>query len=220
MKNRDAEYNNSEVGGEWIDRIVLYMQKNRLHTFYNLVLILIILVMIPGYISVLDGTTVEVDLPPRGTVVVKNDSANKLYYELWTEHYTDETQYIETYEDDGGKVPVEFTFSLLTFNYANIEQKYGEYLKRYKPSKLIKEQHLYRKFLKNVKVKMISQKFEVEKIETEVFENGHKAQSVVRGVSTQEIASVMIEPKECIYTFAYERIGGKIYGTSLSTDCF
>jgi hypothetical protein len=211
--------NKEEIGSDWIDKSIFFIQKNRMQVFYNLTFILIIFIMIPGFISVLDGTVVEVDLPPKGKIIVTNQNGNKLYYELWTEHYTNNKEYIEKIID-GEKIPVEFTFSILDFDYSNIEHKYGEYLKRYKPSKLIKESHLFKKFIKNVKVKMISQKFVVENINTSLLENGHRAKSIVKGVAYQQIAGVTVDPKECSYIFGFERLGGKIYGTSLQTDCF
>jgi len=208
-----------ELGGDWIDKSILFIQKNRMQVFYNLTFIVIIFIMIPGYISVLDGTVVEVDIPPRGKIVVTNKSANKLYYTLWSEHYTNDKEYIEKIID-GEKIPIEFSFSIVDFDYTNIEHKYGAYLTRYKPSKLIKERHLFAKFTKNVKVKMISQKYTVEDIKTTLYEDGHRAKSIIRGVAFQTIAGVTVKPKECSYILGYERLGGKIYGTSLQTDCF
>ena len=211
--------NENNIGGDWIDKSIYFIEKNRMQVFYNLTFLVVIFLMIPGYISVLDGTTVEVDLPPKGKIIVTNDKANKLYYQLWAEHYTNNKEYIEKIID-GEKIPIEFTFSIVDFDYANIEQKLGEYLKRYKPSKLIKEKHIFAAFVKNVKVKMISQKFDVESIKTELFSDGHVAKVSVNGVAYQEIASVKQEPKYCEYIFGFERLGGKIYGTSLQTDCF
>ena len=209
----------NKLGEQWIDKTLHYMEKNRLQTFYNFVLIVVIALMLPAFTATLDGTTVEVDLPPRGKIVVTNNSANKLYYDLWTEHYTNNKEYIEEIVNNE-KIPLEFTFSIVDFSYANIEQKYGEYLKRYKPSKLIKERHLFAKFVKNVKVKMISQKFIVESMKTELSEDGGIAESIINGVAYQNIAGVELDPRECEYKFMYERIGGKIYGTSLQTNCF
>ena len=209
----------NDIGNDWIDKSVLYIQKNRMQTFYNLFLLLIILIMIPGYISSLDGTTVEVDIPPRGKIIVSNDKGNKLYYQLWAEHYTNNKEYIQKVIDEQ-KIPFEFTFSIVDFDYTNVEDKYGEFMKRYKPSKLIKERHIFAKFTKTVKLKMISQKFNVENIETTILDDGHKAKSVIKGVAYQKESSVTKEPKECHYTIGFERIGGKIYGTSLQTDCY
>lgn len=211
--------NENDIGGGWIDKTILFIQKNRMQTFYNLTFIVIILMMIPGYISALDGVVVEIDYPPKGKMVVTNKTGDVSYYELWTEHYTNNKEYIEK-TFDGEKVPREFTFSIIDFDYTNIELKYGEFLKRYKPTKLIKERHIYSKFIKNIKVKMIEQKFTVENIKVKLFKNGHKAESIVSGVAYQEVSGVKIEPKECHYTFGFERLGGKIYGTSLNTNCF
>jgi hypothetical protein len=208
-----------DLGKDWVDKVISYSQKNRMQTFYNLVLILLIFIMVPGYISVLDCTVVEVDMPPRGKLVVRNDSANRLYYDIWTEHYTNNHEYM-VLTTKGEKVPKEVTFSIVDFDYSNIEQKYGEYLKRYKVTKLIKERHLYNDFIKGVKVKMIAQKFDVESIETILYDGGKRAKSEVKGVAHQSYSGVKKDPKVCSYSFGYERIGGKIYGTSLSTDCF
>lgn len=215
MKNHDT----SDVGTEYIDKIILYIKKNRLQTFYNLVLFLIIIVQTPFMIAGLDSVTVEVDLPPRGTITVTNDSGNKLYYTVWAEHYTNNESYY-TVDDEGDKKEFPFTYSLVDFDYTNVEQKYSDFLKRYKPSKLLKDRRTYQTFIKNVKVKMLSQKFDVERIETNLFNNGREAQSTIYGVAHQKASSTEIEEKACKYTMSFERIGGKLYATSLNTNCF
>lgn len=208
------------IGKNWIDESLHYIEKNRMQTFYNLILLVFVFMMIPGYISSLDSTTVEVDLPPQGKIIVQNDKANELYYQIWAEHYTNNKEYIEEIKDNGEKIPIEFTFSIVDFDYSNIEAKMNNYLSRYKPSNLIKDGHIYSSFVKNVKVKMISQSFVVESIKTATFKDGNIGQVVVTGVATQKYSDVEQAPKECSYTFGFERFGGKIYGTSLQTNCF
>lgn len=210
----------NRIGSNWIDESLHFVQKNRLQTFYNLMFIFVIIIMIPGYISALDGTTVEVDLPPRGNLVIQNDKANALYYQIWAEHFTNNEEYIEEIKSTGEKIPIEYTYSLVDFDYANIESKMDRFLTRYKPSKLIKDKHIYASFIKNVKVKMIAQSFFVESIKTTTYSEGNTAQVVVVGVATQKYSDVEQEPKECQYTFGFERFGGKIYATSLQTNCF
>lgn len=214
MKKKDNNF-----GGEWIDKSIYFVEKNRMQVFYNLVFILVIFMMIPGFISVLDGTTVEVDLPPRGKIVVQNDKANELYYQIWAEHFINNKEYIESIID-GQKVPMEYTFSIVDFDYANIDAKLSDFLKRYKPSKLIKESHIYASFVKNVKLKLLSQQFTTESIKTTLEEDGESAQVTVKGVANQKINGVEQPAKECQYVFGFERLGGKIYVTSLQTDCF
>jgi len=209
---------NADVGGEYIDKIILYIRKNRMQSFYNLVLILIIMIMMPFMIAGLDSVTVEVDMPPRGKIIVSNDSANKLYYEIWAEHFTNNSEYFFETEEGLKKNP--YTFSLVDFDYTNVEQKYSNFLKKYKPSKLIRDRQVYQAFIKNVKVKMISQKYTVERIEVELFNEGKKAKASILGVAIQKAASTEIGTKSCKYEMTFERIGGKIYATSLNTDCF
>lgn len=209
----------NEYGKNWVDKSTYFIEKNRMLVFCILILVIVIFALLVATISNYDNTTVEVDMPPRGKVIVTNDKANEIYYDIWTEHYTNNTEYYEL-NSEGEKTPVPFTFSIVDFDYTNVEMKYGEFLKRYKPSKLIKERHLFNNFTKNVKVKMLTQKFKVEDINSILKEDGHKASTIVSGVAFQDFAGVKKEPKECTYTFGYERIGGKIYGTSLQTTCF
>lgn len=124
--------NKNDLGGEYIDKLIMYMQRNRLQTFYNLVLFLIIIIQAPFMIAGLDSVTVEVDMPPRGKVIVRNDSANKLYYRMWAEHFSNDTEYTET-DEMGEKIKYPFTYSIVTFDYTNVEQKYFNFLKKYKP---------------------------------------------------------------------------------------
>lgn len=214
MKN-----NENEVGGDYIDRIIVYIQKNRMQTFYNLVLILIILVQAPFLIAGLDGVTVEVDMPPRGTIIVKNNSANELYYRVWGEHYTNDEKYY-TINKDGSQVEYPFTYSLVDFDYTNVEQKYHNFLEKYKPSKLLKDRQIYQAFIKNIKVKMITQTFEVENIKVNLFDDGHEAEVLINGVAHQKASSTDMGAKACTYTMTYERIGGKVYATSIKTNCY
>ena len=209
---------NNNVGGEYIDKIILYIQKNRMQSFYNLVLIVIILIQAPFMIAGLDSVTVEVDLPPRGTVKVTNDSANKFYYQLWAEHFTNNSEYFYLVEKGKKKNP--YTFSLVDFDYTNVEQKYSNFLKRYKPSKLLRDRQVYQAFIKNVKVKMISQEFAVERIEVSTFNEGKEAKTTIYGTAVQKASSTPMGNKNCKYDITFERIGGKIYATSLNTDCF
>ncbi|WP_294961558.1 hypothetical protein [Sulfurimonas sp.] len=209
----------TDVGNDYIDKIILHIQKNRMQAFYNLVLILIIMLQTPFMIAGLDSVTVEVDLPPRGKIVVTNDSANELYYEIWAEHFSNNEEYYTT-NKDGDKKLFPFTHSLLEFDYTNVEQKYGNFLKRYKPSKLLKDRHIYIAFIKNVQVKMISQKFDVENIKVNLFDNGKEAEAIINGVAHQRAASTPMGEKACKYTISFERIGGKLYATSLNTNCF
>jgi hypothetical protein len=170
-------------------------------------------------ISGLDSVTVEVDLPPRGKVIVSNDTGNELYYRLWAEHFTNENEY-STRNLNGEKVKYPFTYSLVSFDYTNVEEKYHNFLKKYKPSKLLKDRQIYDAFIKNVKVKMISQKYVVENIKVELFGGGNKAEVVISGVATQHSSSTKMGKKACNYTVTFERIGGQIYATSLNTTCF
>ncbi len=213
------KHNENDTGTDYIDSIISYMQKNRMQTFYNLVLFLVILIQAPFMIAGLDSVTVEVDLPPKGKVIVTNNAGNELYYSLWAEHFTNDKVYFSV-NDKGEKQEFPFTYSLVDFDYTNVEQKYSEFLKKYKPSKLLKDRRIYQSFIKNVKVKMISQSFEVERINTEVFKEGQEAQATVYGVAHQKASSTVLADKECKYTMTFERIGGKLYVTSLSTDCF
>lgn len=209
----------NRVGGGYVDEIILYIQKNRLQTFYNLVLILIIFIQLPFVVQGLDSVTVEVDMPPRGTVVVRNDSANAFYYQLWAEHFTNDEEYYFV-KKDGTKQLFPYTASLVNFDYTNVEEKYGDFLKRYKPSKLLKDKQIYQAFIKNIKVKMMSQKFTIESIIPKVFDEGKKAEVEIKGVAYQTAASTIIGEKECKYVIGFERIGGKIYATALNTNCF
>jgi len=211
--------NNNNVGEEWSDSIIKYIRKNRMQVFYNLILLLLVVIQGIFMISSIDNTTVEVDLPPRGKIVVMNNKANALYYTLWGEHYTNNKEYIDKIER-GEKIPRPYTFSIVDFTYADVEAKYNMYLKRYKPSKLIREKHIFMKFLKNIKVKMISQTYVVESMKTKLYDDGHKASVLIKGVATQTFGTTKTKPKECSYTMNFERIGGKIYGTSLQTTCF
>ncbi|WP_457748578.1 TraE/TraK family type IV conjugative transfer system protein [Sulfurimonas sp.] len=210
---------NKKVGEDYIDRIILYIQKNRMQTFYNIVLLIIILIQTPFMIAGLDSVTVEVDLPPKGKIIVKNDSANALYYKMWAEHYTNDNEYYYV-NKDGNKQLYPYTASLVTFDYTNVEEKYDNFLKRYKPSKLLKDKRVYQSFIKNIKVKMISQKFDVEQITPRLYYDGRKAEVTISGVAHQFAASTKIGDKQCKYTMTFERIGGKIYATSLNTNCF
>jgi len=210
---------NKKVGEDYIDRIILYIQKNRMQTFYNIVLLVIILIQTPFMIAGLDSVTVEVDLPPKGKIVVRNDSANALYYKMWAEHYTNNQEYYYV-NKDGNKQLFPYTASLVTFDYTNVEEKYDNFLKRYKPSKLLKDKRVYQSFIKNIKVKMISQKFDVEEITPHLFDNGKKAEILIKGVAHQSAASTKLGDKQCEYKMTFERIGGKIYATSLNTNCF
>ena len=213
------ENNKKTIGGDYIDNITQYIKKNRMQTFYNLFLLLVIMIQTPFLIAGLDGVTVELDMPPKGVVIVRNDSANKLYYRIWAEHFTNNNEYSIT-NKDGDSVKSPYTYSLVDFDYTNVEEKYNNFLKKYLPSKLLKDQNLYKKFIKNVKVKMLSQKFDVEKINVELFDEGKKAETIISGVAHQFSASTKINDKSCQYTMTFERIGGKIYATSLNTNCF
>lgn len=208
----------NDFGGDYIDKIILYIRKNRMQSFYNLVLITIILIQTPFMISGLDSVTVEVDMPPRGTIVVTNNSANKLYYQIWGEHFSNDEEYFYITKDGKKKEP--YTFSLLSFDYTNVEEKYSNFLKRYKKSKLLKDMRIYQSFIKNVKVKMISQLFTVERIDTKIFDEGKEGKVTIYGVADQKAASTDLGRKSCKYEFTFERIGGKIYATSLNTNCF
>ena len=211
--------NENDVGGEFIDNTIAYIQKNRMQTFFALVLLLIILIQTPLIIAELDNTTVVVDLPPSGKLVLKNDSANKQYYNLWAEHFTNNTEYLTT-NKDGEKVPEAFTFSIVNFDYTNIDKKMEYFLSYYKPSKLIKDRMKFQKFIKNIKIKMISHDFKVENINTELYLEGKKAISTINGVSYQKIGVSQQDPKACNFEMSFERIGGNIYVTSLRTNCF
>ncbi|MBD3795544.1 MAG: hypothetical protein IE881_06370 [Epsilonproteobacteria bacterium] len=211
--------NDKTVGGGYIDKVVLYIQKNRMQTFYNLMLLLVIFIQLPFTVAGLDSVTVEVDLPPKGTVIVQNDTANSIYYQIWGEHYTNNEEYFFS-KEDGTKTKFPYTASLVTFDYTNVEQKYSDFLKRYKPSKLLKDQKIYQSFIKNIKVKMISQKFDVEEIQATSTGNGHTGEVVIKGVAHQTAASTPMGDKACKYVLTFERIGGKNYGTSINTDCF
>jgi hypothetical protein len=182
-------------------------------------LLIIIFIELPFKVAELDGVTVEVDLPPTGKIIVRNNSANKLYYKMWAEHYTNNEEYYYV-DKDGNKKKFPFTASLVTFNYTNVEEKYDNFLKNYKPSKLLKDRRIYQSFIKNIKVKMISQKFDVEEIIPHLYNNGKEAKVVINGVAHQYAASTKIGDKQCSYNITFQRIGGKIYATSLNTNCF
>ncbi len=207
-----------EVGGDQIDKIIKFIRKNRMQSFYNLMLIVIILIQTPFMIAGLDSVTVEIDMPPRGKIIVTNDSANELYYRMWAEHFTNNEKYFFAVEKGLQQNP--YTYSLVDFDYTNVEQKYTKFLKLYKPSKLLKDRQIYQAFIKNVKVKMISQNYTVERILVDIVDDGNKAKKTILGVSTQRAASTIIGEKSCKYEMTFERIGGKIYATSLNTDCF
>ena len=114
----------NDVGNEYIDKIILYIQRNRMQTFYNLILIIIILIQTPFMIAGLDSVTVEVDMPPRGKIIVSNDSANKDYYRVWAEHFSNNEEYFYV-DNNGNKKLFPFTHSLVEFDYTNVEQKYS-----------------------------------------------------------------------------------------------
>jgi len=210
--------NDESVGTDYVDDIVSYMKKNRLQTFYNLVLLVVILIQTPFMIAGLDSVTVEVDMPPRGTIVVRNDKANELYYRIWTEHFLNNTEYY--HNEKNGKKKDPYTFSIVDFDYLTIENKMIDFLKFYNPSKLIEDKIVFQNFIKNVKTKMISQNFFVENIKIDLLDNGHKALAIINGVAYQKFGITKKEPKTCSYKIAYSRKGGKVYVESLTTSCF
>lgn len=208
------------LGKNYLDNVVEYIQKNKLQTFYNLVLIIIILILLPFAASGLKNVTVQVDLPPEGTLYIKNDAANKLYYRLWTEHFTNNHLYYKIVKQGKEKLQIPYSYSIVSFNYLNVGEKIGRFLKYYSPLELIRDKKTYQNFVKNVKVKMISQKFYVDHIHIKLLQNGHKAIATVSGVASQTYSDTKLKPKKCEYTFIYSRKGGKLYVDSLQTNCF
>ncbi len=56
----------------------------------------------------------------------------------------------------GEKIEYPFTYSILTFDYTDVEQKYQNFLKKYKPTKLLKDKQIYQTFIKNFqKIKLL-----------------------------------------------------------------
>ena len=208
------------LGESYIDKIVFYIKKNRLQTFYNLVLIIIILIMLPFMFSGLHSVKVQVDLPPLGVMYVKNNSASKLYYRLWTEHFTNNHNYYKVIKNGNNEEKIPFSYSIVSFNYLNVNEKIGDFIKFYNPIDLIRDKKTFQNFVKNVKLKMLSQKYFVSNIKIKLLNNGHKAIATVNGVATQTFATTTEKPKKCQYTFMYSRMGGKLYVDSLQTNCF
>jgi len=208
------------LGENYLDKIIYYIKKNRLQTFYNLTLIVIILIQTPFMISGLNSVSVQVDLPPLGVIYLKNNSANKLYYRLWTEHFTNNHHYYKVIKNGKNETKVPYSYSIVSFNYLDVGEKIGKFLKYYNPIDLIKDKHTYQDFVKNVKVKMLSQKYFVSHIKIKLLNDGHKAIATVYGVATQSFATTAEKPKKCEYTFIYSRMGGKLYVDSLQTNCF
>jgi len=222
--SKKTDNENIDIGSSYIDKIVVYIQKNRMQTFYNLILLTIIMIQTPFMIQALDGVTVKIELPPKGTVVIGNNKGNKLYYQLWAEHYTNNKEYTslnyKSVDKNNSKENFPFTYSIVDFDYTNVEEKYKNFLKNYEPSILIKERHIFNRFIKNIKIKMISQEFLVTNINTELFKNGSEATSTITGVAKQKIGKKELEPKECKYSLNFKRQGGNIYATAINTNCF
>jgi hypothetical protein len=182
-KTNYKEKKEKRIGGDYIDTIYEYVESHKKEVFYNFVLLMIILIQTPFLIAGLDGVTVEVDLPPRGIATVSNDKASELYYRLWAEHFSNNNEY-QKKDKKTGKTTI-YSFSIMDFDYLNVDDKVSYLMEYYKPRSLIRDKVKIVNFAKNVKVKMISQRYDVEDIVVKLFDGGHKAEALYKGVAFQ-----------------------------------
>ncbi|SMP89703.1 TraE protein [Epsilonproteobacteria bacterium SCGC AD-311-C15] len=195
----------NDTGKNWLDMLDNLVAENSKMSLFLMVQLLMIVLLIIGYMKMIDKIQVNVELPKTikesGIIIVGKEYGNDNFFTMW------------------GREDIEL---ISKFNQKTIKDKM-EYLKsRMYPPFYYKHEKLFKDYEKQVSSDLISQKFTFarENIVTKSSSSGKEASIFVKGFYDKTIdEEKIINAQPCEYDIGYIIEGGHIYVSSFKTTC-
>ena len=198
-----------ESGKEFISELDKSKDLNKYLWKFIILEAIIIILLAVSFFSLRETVRVNVEIPSKiisshhPVVLAGIKGANKVYYELWVKYLTEE---------------------ISNFNPENINSNFQILIKAFYPRDYAKEEKKILKLVSLVKENLISQKFNISKIEIKKLkkENDLISEGIFKayGVATQKEGKKAEISKECSYLYKMKYIRGVLYVENFTTDCF
>jgi len=195
----------AKKGIGWLDRLDETIAENSKLSFFLLLQIVIIALLIIGYMKLIDKIEVKIELPrtikETGIVVVGKEYADDRFFKMWFR------EDIET---------------ISTFNQKDIKEKMQYLKERMYPPFYYKFEKLFKDYERQISTDLISHEFTFarEDIVTKSYKEGERAKMNIKGFYSKAIDDdLIIKAQPCEYNIGYLIKGGHIYVESFKTTC-